>query len=58
MYKSWKVKNCLKQKRIGRTAGYSTRRGAKQQVARVYSLGEIESINAQLKKGKKLKDIL
>jgi hypothetical protein len=58
MYKNWQIKNCIKQKHIGRTAGYATRRGVKPYVTRVYSLGEIEALNAQLKQGKKLKDIL
>lgn len=58
MYKSWQIKNCIKTKHIGRTAGYATRRGVKPYVTRVYSLREIEALNKALKQGKKLKDIL
>ena len=54
--KQWKQRNMLKAKRIGRTAGYSTRRGTKPVVTRLYSKEQINKINGLMANGLSLSD--
>lgn len=54
--KQWKQKNIIKMKRIGKTAGYFTRRGVKPAITKQYDKETISKLNDCLKQGYTLQE--
>lgn len=56
--KQWKQKNIIKMKRIGKTAGYTTRRGVKPYITKQYDKETISKLNDYLKQGYTLQEAI